>query len=185
MHSSTRFRLAMRIGLASLAAWVGLSACSRGDETSAPRPPRITVPEGAQRPGDSPSAPGAAGSETLTWDLALTRPAEVKGPRMAEVFLRYGEGLRFIDATPMDAVYRAGKELVTQARREQTLRLVVYSGANLTRLDSGQIARLSFARTGDGPETLDVLYEQSAFAPAALYARPETLALAMIEEGRQ
>ena len=72
-----------------------------------------------------------------------------------------------------------GSVSVAGARAGGRLRVLVFSGGNTQRLDTGPLVRLTFERTGGGggEDGLEVLYDQSAFAPAALYPRPETGAL--------
>jgi len=102
---------------------------------------------------------------------------------MAEVILRHGAGLRFLGATPLSAASSAGKSVVVQERPGQRLRVVVFSGANLERLDTGPLVHLSFEASGGGDAALEVAFDESAFAPATLYPRPETLELSRSEEG--
>ena len=171
----------MRRHLVLVVAAVSLLLACSGEGGQAPAPGKSPATE-APPAGPGPAAPPPAAEPgkpgTAPRQLSLARPAEAEGPRMAELVLRHGPGLRFSAAEPLEATTRAGKQLVAQERSGSRLRLVLFAGTNLARLDSGPLARLTFERTGDGPETLEVLYGESAFAPAALYPRPETLELA-------
>jgi len=173
------FLLAVAGGLALL-----LASCDEGGSPETPAPKDPASPVRPAEPGQpvAPAAPAAAEPTSATWQLSLTRPAEVDGPRMAEVFVRHGAGLRFSSAATGLAASAAGKRVVAQERPGGLVRLLVFSGSNVARLDSGVLAELSFERAGDGPTDLEVLYERSAFAPAALHPRPETLQLSAAEE---
>ena len=167
-----------------------LPACDDGgpqEPVPLPGPAGPAAPDGPGQPAapEQPGAPETPGQpETRAWQLTVTRPADTEGPRMAEVILRHGEGLRFLEAQPGLAASRARKQVVVQERPGGQVRVVVFSGGNLEQLDTGPLASLSFSRSGEGPETLEILYERSAFAPALLYPRPETLQLEPLEEAR-
>jgi len=98
------------------------------------------------------------------------------------VLLHHGPGLRLTGSAPGEAATRAGKQVVVQERPGGLVRLVVFAGGNLARLDSGPLASLTFETTGEGPDTLELLYDRSAFAPALLVPRPDTLTLSPLEE---
>ena len=118
-----------------------------------------------------------------TWDLVLSIPDGLRGPRMAEVFLQAPEGLRFVKAETGVAALAAGKQVVVRELAGGKLRLIVFAGGNVETLGVGALARVTFERgdtVGGAPQ---VLHGESAFAPAELAPRPETLALVPVREG--
>ncbi len=97
--------------------------------------------------------------------ISYARPADEPAPRLAEFHFQVGSGLTFVRAEPLDAVVKAGKQLVAQVHPGNVLRLLIFSTANLNTLDSGPLATLVFQRTGTGPTTLDLLDQRPIFAP--------------------
>lgn len=182
MRRTLRCRSAGRL-LAAAAALVALHACDHGASGPPPDPATPAAPVAPDDPEqpEVPETPAPGAPETRAWQLTLTRPADLEGPRMAEVLLRRGDGLRFTGSEPGLAAVRAGKRVVVQERPAGLLRLVVFAGSNMALLDSGPLASLTFEATGSGPDTLELLYDRSAFAPSALYPRPETLQLQPLE----
>ena len=96
------------------------------------------------------------GVVTLVYRAAAGRP----GPRVAEIWLQPSDGLRLTRATAGTATTAAGKRLVAQ-QEDGRVRLVIYSSDNVLRVDSGVLARLTFA--GEG--TVALVNRRPVFAP--------------------
>lgn len=103
--------------------------------------------------------------QTVSYEVTVTIPDNVRGPRVSEVWVRYGDGLQWATWEPGPAAASAHKEVVVQARPGNLLRVVVYSGANLERLASGTVAVLQFNHI-EGSDAIEVLHERTAFAPS-------------------
>jgi|GEM_PF-2178812 len=134
---------------------------ARGAPGEAGRPPAVETVAPVVRLSPEASAAGEA-----VFTLTYARPAGRPGPRMAEFRFQFGSGLAFVRAEALDAVTAAGKQLVAQERPGNVLRLLIFSQVNMNPFDSGPLARLVFRRSGDGPQTLDLLDRRPFFAPA-------------------
>ena len=86
-------------------------------------------------------------------------------PRMVELILQHSSNLEYYSSTAGDATVEAGKTLVVQKRSNNKLRLIVFSNANLNRLNSGKIATLQFRVLESGTAELKMLNDGPVFAP--------------------
>lgn len=127
----------------------------------------------------APTEAASLGSTHLALATTATTPEEVvvevryhreqgqDGPRVAEIHLRHDDGLQFVRGAALDAATSAGKELTVQDKGDGTLRLVLLSTANLTPLDSGGLAALTFERRSAAAATVEILPQMPIFAPPA------------------
>ena len=76
----------------------------------------------------------------LLFDLEDGREA----PRMAEIYLKMSDNLKFVQAQAGSVAQAASKDVIAQAREGQQVRVTIFSSANLNTLSSGQWAVLEF-----------------------------------------
>lgn len=88
-------------------------------------------------------------------------------PRMAEVYLKMSDNLKFLGAQPGSAAREASKDVIAQAQDGQQVRVTIFSSANLNTLSSGQWAVLEFEMNGgDASEaTLEIVRRDAMLAP--------------------
>lgn len=104
------------------------------------------------------------GPDLAAVDLHYARPADQPGPRVAELHLTLSEDLSLERAEALEAAEVAGKQLVVQ-ETPGGLRLVLFAADNLTRLDSGPMARLQLRRVSGDSAAVSFTDKQPVFAP--------------------
>ena len=94
-------------------------------------------------------------------------PANIElGPRVAEIFVKYTDNLRYLASEKGDALEKAAKQLMVQNLEEDNkLRLVILAMDNTNELDTGRLATLKFERSGSGESTVRILTDSPIFAP--------------------
>jgi hypothetical protein len=100
----------------------------------------------------------------LTAQLRFTRTAD-EGPRIAEIWLRHSPDVVFLSATAGDATSRVQKQLVAQVQDDGMVRLIVFSAQNTERIDSGNLANITFSVVSDGPAQIEIVDKMPVFAP--------------------
>jgi hypothetical protein len=107
----------------------------------------------------------ASGKVTVNLDFFVEDGREA--PRMAEVYLKMSDNLKFLSAQAGSAAQEAGKDVIAQARDGQQVRVTIFSSANLNTLPSGQWATLEFEVSGgDASEaTLEIVRRDAMLAP--------------------
>lgn len=88
-------------------------------------------------------------------------------PRMAEVYLKMSDNLKFIQAQPGSVAAAANKDVIAQAREAQQVRVTIFSSGNLNTLSSGQWAVLEFeVIPGDASEaSVEIVQRDAMLAP--------------------
>jgi len=106
-----------------------------------------------------------SGKVTVNLDFFVEEGREA--PRMAEVYLKMSDNLKFLSAQPGSAAQEASKDVIAQARDGQQVRVTIFSSANLNTLPSGQWATLEFEVSGgDASEaTLEIVRRDAMLAP--------------------
>ncbi|PKN56176.1 MAG: hypothetical protein CVU56_17475 [Deltaproteobacteria bacterium HGW-Deltaproteobacteria-14] len=155
----------LTLGCAALALLLGgaLTACDAPATRTASTPPAVSADEA---PETLALALGPRADEVITVDLVYRRRAEQVAPRMMELWIDRGPGLTYLGAESLAATMAADKDLVVQDRGD-ALRIVVYASSNLTELDSGPLARLTFRRVAGADATLTLIPQLPIFAPAS------------------
>ena len=107
----------------------------------------------------------ASGKISVNLNFALEDGREA--PRMAEVYLKMSDNLKFLSAQAGSAAQEASKDVIAQARDGQQVRVTIFSSANLNTLSSGQWAVLEFEVTpSDASEaTLEIVQSDAMLAP--------------------
>lgn len=98
-------------------------------------------------------------------DLVYSRPADIPGPRMMELYIKPSEEVKFLSGEALSSVQAAGKELVLQEQADGQVRTVVYTTANLNRLEPGPLVRYRFS-VGQPGAMLELVDRRPLFAPA-------------------
>ena len=90
-----------------------------------------------------------------------------EAPRMAEVYLKMSDNLKFTQAQAGSAAQEASKDVIAQAREGQQVRVTIFSSANLNTLSSGQWAVLEFeVIPGDASEaSVEIIQRDAMLAP--------------------
>lgn len=101
-------------------------------------------------------------------DIVFSKPADSKGPRVAEIFLKYSEGLKYLSSIEGSALKVSNKTLVTQTIENGNLRLVVYGADNANTIDGGVLASVTFESNTTDLNTLEILTKRPVFAPSAV-----------------
>ncbi len=106
-----------------------------------------------------------SGKVTVNLDFFVEDGREA--PRMAEVYLKMSDNLKFVSAQAGSAAQEASKDVIAQARDGQQVRVTIFSSANLNTLSSGQWAALEFEVNGsDASEaTLEIVRRDAMLAP--------------------
>ena len=106
-----------------------------------------------------------SGKVTVNLDFFVEEGREA--PRMAEVYLKMSDNLKFLSAQAGSAAQEASKDVIAQARDGQQVRVTIFSSANLNTLPSGQWATLEFeVSSGDASEaTLEIVRRDAMLAP--------------------
>ena len=115
-----------------------------------------------------------------TVDVFYNRSADQEAPRVMELQLALGDGLVFHSALAGEALERADKDLVAQARDEGIVRLVAFASTNVAHIESGVIARLVFRVHNAAQAEVTLLPHMPIFEPGGanqglLLAEPLTL----------
>ncbi len=101
-------------------------------------------------------------------DIVFAKSPDNEGPRVAEIFLKYSDGLRYQSCTAGSALNASNKTLVTQAIENDRLRLVVYGADNANTIDAGVLATVTFEVREPDSNTLEIVAERPVFAPSAV-----------------
>ena len=107
----------------------------------------------------------AATGDGVTVDLVYDRPPEIAGPRMVELFFKLSDGLKLTGSEPLSAVIAADKQLVVQELDGGVIRTIIFTTDNLNTIAPGLLVRYTFNRSGQVPQTLQVLNDSPVFAP--------------------
>ena len=107
-----------------------------------------------------------ATEQAVTVELVYHRQADQPGARMMELHLSHSANLAWRSVQEGEAAERADRDVVVQAKDAATLRVVIYGTTSLERMDSGTLARLTFARIAPGTARLELLPQMPLFAPA-------------------
>jgi hypothetical protein len=100
----------------------------------------------------------------LVVDLEYHPSEGAVSPRMMEVWLGLGSGIRFLKGEPLESVSSSGKLFVARDQPDG-LRVVVLSTSDLAPMPTGALGRLYFEATGQGSTTVSVLERMPIFAP--------------------
>lgn len=99
-------------------------------------------------------------------DIVFTKPTDAGGPRVAEIYLKYSDGLTYLSSIDGPAIDKAGKTLVVQNPEDGRLRLVIYGADNVNTIDGGILASVIFESDTQNTNTLEILTNRPVFAPS-------------------
>jgi hypothetical protein len=144
-------------------------ACAPGGADSEPSAPASPSAHDQEAPQRSTLALVRSGGEGKSHELALkyVRGEGASGPRVVELFVRLSKNLTYDDAEPGGAADRAGKDVVVQDKGDGLLRVLAYSSASLSELDTGDLVSLTVHKTGELPASAEILTDNPMFAPQA------------------
>jgi len=165
---------------------LSVGACDRTPVDRAGAEVQTAAPGVPPRPADEAprtlwltAAEGAPDGQVAAVLHYARREGQV-APRMMEVRVAYGVGLRFLAAEPLAGLTDAGKRLVAQdapaaaypedgAAGGGEVRLVAFASSNLAALEPGALVRLTFQQVGVGgtlaDRTVRVRARMPIFAP--------------------
>ncbi len=141
-----------------LAVLLAISACERGEASA--DIPHVGTEQSTTLALAAAETPGG-----IAVDIAYARQASSEAPRMAELLIDVDGPVAHERSERLDAAARAGKDVVVLPRDDGSLRVLVFTTQNLTRLDSGPLARLHLRRTGPGPVRFELVGQPTIFAP--------------------
>ena len=106
-----------------------------------------------------------AGHRQVVVHIDYELPEGNVGARMAEFYVEHSPNLVFESGEAGVATESAGKTLVTQARSDTHVRVILFSGSNLNTFPSGRLASLQFEVTDASPVQVSLMTERQMFAP--------------------
>jgi hypothetical protein len=110
-------------------------------------------------------ASGGSADGTFQVDVEYARAATTPGARVAEIVLQRSANLAFDGSSAGTAAAISGKTVVAQEKEGNRLRLIVYSNASISRMDSGVLATLRFTKRGTEPARLEIVPSGPILAP--------------------
>ena len=107
-------------------------------------------------------------AQQLTIGLNFFLEEGRSAPRMAEIYLKTSDNLKFRSAQAGGAAQAAGKDVIAQPREDQQVRVTVFSSNNLNNLTNGGLAQLIFEVVpGQGQEgSVEIVPKDAMLAPA-------------------
>ena len=106
-------------------------------------------------------------AENRIADIVFKKPSTREGPRVAEILLKYSDGLTYLSSVKGAALDASNKTLIAQTPENGSLRLVVYGADNANVIDGGIIASVTFKYDNSNVNTLEILTKKPIFAPGA------------------
>ena len=101
-----------------------------------------------------------------TIQINYHRRTHQAGARSAELFLEYPKHLQIKQYLPLDAIQKANKELIIQAKEPGVSRILIY-GINMNELASGPLFQVTFNTADTMSGLLHVREQFPLFAPAS------------------